>query len=213
MYKFMVPCLAVITLTFTNGLYAAKTADGEKVDLTAIEVRLSILESELSDRQLFGSEKYEGTYSTIAVEWQYLGCQPSGTKVSDILEDGDDGTTAQYLINQQRSSFSTSTASFEATSSGGVITIPPYSAFETEFDLSGILYPEPGDEEGNFPLLVDGTGAISFPGGLPSGTTLTGQFSADGSMFQILAQGTVPTEDADEGCTDKWMQTWTGVRK
>jgi hypothetical protein len=71
--------IAISALAVTHGTYAAKSADGEKIDLSAdlsaIEARLDALEalnagSRLSDLE---TTSYEGTYTVTIMEAQHWG--------------------------------------------------------------------------------------------------------------------------------------------
>ena len=198
--------IVIIFSLFTMSSHAAKTTDGDKVDLTVIEARLSALETALADRQLTGPNKYDGTYTTTIMESQYYGCQPAGTDVTSVLTDQNGATTVTYFVNQQLSSSSTRTASFDATSSGGLLVMPNYDLLTHGLRLSGIAEID-SRVEGDFSLTVNADGSLTVDAG--PDVTVSGQFSADGSTFTYLVEG----QFVDNACNDNFMVIAVGVRK
>ncbi len=164
----------------TNGQSAIEIA------IANLRARVAALETELADRQLIGAHKYSGTYHSVFFETSLIGFQDfSATEI------GDSETVENYVLNQEISSISYRTTTYEAASDGSVLTVPEHELLNNELFLGGTFDPLSSTEE-PFALIIAPDGSISIPDDPnteQNEETIVGNMSADGSSFTILING------------------------
>jgi hypothetical protein len=154
--------------------------------IVELKARVSALEAELADRKLIGTHKYSGNYHSIFFETSLTGFQDLS---APDIEDG--VTVKDYLLNQEISSVSYRTTSYEATSDGTILTIPEHELLNNELFVGGTfdsLY----TSEGSFELAIGSDGSISLPDDSETEENeeiVLGNMSADGSTFTVLIAG------------------------
>lgn len=156
------------------------------------------------------SNKYDGMYYVTQVEFAIFGCQNDTTDITGDEADPYGGPANFFAHHQaeQDSGFSQRTGAFEAESSGGVISFPSIALEQVELRMDGTPDTSTRPLDDPFDAVIDATGRITIPVAVENGIKVDGQFSADGSLFNILAVGISP-EEGD--CQDSFSLQILGI--
>jgi hypothetical protein len=217
MKNLMTICFALLTITLVTNTYAAKNADGEKIDLTVIEARLAVLEDGVKTRADGGI--YMVTQTEVGLNGN---CMVPGAGISHqairgwaLMFPTEDSNRMDLFLN------------YDNTGNSGAGSL---SSFRSDFEISGGVITEDGvrqQNDGIAPATVFiSSGEITLD---PDTTTpwepagelrpphynnqaIWGAMSDDGSMFTIVAH--LITDEAGNGsdCDRASLITVTGAR-
>jgi hypothetical protein len=210
--------------------YAAKDAGGGKIDLTAIEGRVTTLETANADARLTALEaavvaleatSYEGLYEVTEMSIQHFGCAAipedwANYLLSDppfLSDPFAPGDFAFQVYFQSKSGPTARSAVYEASSVGGVLYLDEHDTQRHTLTLVGQASSS-SDDNTVLPSTANISGDGSFVFDLvPDDAVSSGQFSEDGGTFTALAHWRTTGTGPNGGpCNDNVMVTLLGVR-